>query len=143
MYGPSFITGRLIGRFGAPAVVAMGLALIAGAAATGLAGIDVGHFWLALILLGVGWNFGFVGASTLILECHGPEEKAKVQSLNDFVVFGAMVIGSFASGNLLTSYGWRAVCLVTLPPLTVAGAMLGWSSLSSRRARMSETPKGI
>jgi len=142
MYGPSFVTGRLITRFGAPAVVATGLILIAGAAATGLAGIDVGHFWLALILLGVGWNFGFVGASTLVLECHRPEEKAKVQSFNDFVVFGAMVFGSFASGNLLTSYGWNVVCLVTLPPLAIAGVMLARSSMSLRRAGVSQTSSG-
>jgi MFS family permease len=134
MFGPSFFTGRLITRFGAPAIVVTGLLLIAAAAGVGLTGIDVPHFWLALILLGVGWNFGFVGASTLVLECHRPEERAKVQSFNDFIVFGSMVIGSFASGGLLTAYGWSAVCLVTLPPLVFAVLALGWARSQAVRA---------
>ncbi len=134
MYGPSFFTGRLISRFGAPVIVTSGLLLIAAAAGVGLTGIDVPHFWLALILLGVGWNFGFVGASTLVLECHRPEERAKVQSFNDFIVFGSMVIGSFASGGLLTAYGWSAVCLVTLPPLAFALLTLGWARSQAMRA---------
>lgn len=70
----------------------------------GLTGLDVAHFWVTLILLGVGWNFGFVGASALVLECHRPEEKTRVQSFNDFIVFGTMAVGSFASGSLLATY---------------------------------------
>ncbi len=124
MYGPSFFTGRLIARFGAGRVVMAGMALLACAALTGLGGLDVGHFWGALILLGVGWNFGFIGASALVLECHRPEERTRVQSFNDFLVFGAMVVGSFASGGLLTNYGWPVVCLVTLPLVLVAVAAL-------------------
>lgn len=124
MYGPSFFTGRLISRFGAPKVVMTGLLLTAAAAVTGITGVSVTHFWLALVLLGLGWNFGFVGASTLVLECHRPEERTKVQSFNDFVVFGSMVIGSFASGGLLTAYGWAVVCWVTLPPLLIAAGSL-------------------
>jgi predicted MFS family arabinose efflux permease len=120
MYGPSFFTGRLITRFGASKIVLTGLAIIACAAAAGLGGIDIMHFWLSLALLGLGWNFGFVGASAMVLECHRPEEKNRVQSLNDFIVFGAMVIGSFASGGLLNSYGWSMVCWVAFPPLLVA-----------------------
>ena len=98
MFAPSFFTGRLIGRFGAPSVVAVGLALTAASAALGLMGVDLVHFWLTLILLGVGWNFGFVGASALVLECHRPEERTRVQSLNDFIVFGTMALGSFRPG---------------------------------------------
>ncbi|KPL55365.1 MFS transporter [Prosthecomicrobium hirschii] len=125
MYAPSFFTGPLISRFGAPRVVAAGLALTAVAAAVGLAGIDVAHFWLSLILLGLGWNFGFIGASALVLECHRPEEKTRVQSLNDFVVFGTMAIGSLSSGGLLTLYGWDMVLWVSFLPLAVAvGALL-------------------
>src|SRR6185312_13024450 len=111
-----------------------GLLLIAAAAGVGLTGIDILHFWVALVLLGVGWNFGFVGASTLVLECHRPEERTKVQSFNDFIVFGSMVIGSFSSGGLLTSYGWNAVCAVTLPPLVVAMIVLAWSRMQTARA---------
>jgi MFS family permease len=119
MYGPSFFTGRLITRFGAPRVVTAGMALIGTAAITGLTGVDVGHFWLTLILLGVGWNFGFVGASAMVLECHRPEEKARVQSLNDFIVFGTMTVGSFSSGSLLTGFGWDTVLWVSFGPLVL------------------------
>ena len=124
MFAPSFFTGRMIARFGAPTVMAAGLALSAASAAIGLMGVDVAHFWLTLILLGVGWNFGFVGASALVLECHRPEERTRVQSLNDFIVFGTMALGSFASGGLLTTYGWNTVLWVSFFPLAVAVAAL-------------------
>lgn len=125
MYAPSFFTGRLIVRFGAGRVVAAGLLLTGLAAAAGLNGIDVAHFWFTLILLGVGWNFGFVGASALVLECHRPEEKTRVQSLNDFVVFGTMALGSFASGGLLAAYDWDTVLWVSFAPLALAVVVLG------------------
>ena len=131
MYLPSFVTGRIIGHFGAPRVVIAGLVLTALAAAVGLMGIDVAHFWGALILLGLGWNFGFIGASTMVIETHRPEEKNKVQSLNDFLVFGLMVLGSFASGGILNAYGWSMVCWVALPPLLIAAATL-WLTGSLR-----------
>ena len=134
MYAPSFFTGRLIARFGALRMVAAGLALIAASAAVGLAGVDVAHFWLSLILLGVGWNFGFLGASALVLECHRPEERTRVQSLNDFLVFGTMALGSFASGDLLTTYGWDTVLWVSFVPLAAAVAALA-STASSRPGR--------
>lgn len=124
MYAPSFFTGRLITRFGAPRVVAVGLALIGAAAGAGLLGQDVGHFWASLILLGIGWNFGFIGASALVLECHRPEERTRVQSLNDFIVFGVMAVGSFASGGLLNHYGWDTVLWVSFAPLLIAVAAL-------------------
>ena len=124
MYLPSFITGRLIGRFGAGWVVATGLALIGVSIAVGLGGVDVTHFWLTLILLGVGWNFGFVGASSLVLECHRPEEKTRVQSLNDFIVFGCVAVGSLISGSLLAIYDWSTVLWVSFVPLALAIAVL-------------------
>jgi MFS family permease len=120
MYAPSFFTGRLITRFGAPAIVLAGLTLIGVSAAVGLAGVDVAHFWITLILLGAGWNFGFVGASALVLESHRPEEKTRVQSLNDFVVFGTMACGSFLSGGLLAAYGWDTVLWLSFAPLLLA-----------------------
>lgn len=120
MYAPSFITGRLITRFGARSVIACGLFLTGISAAIGLQGLDVAHFWLTLVILGIGWNFGFVGASALVLECHRPEEKTQVQSLNDFLVFGTMTIGSLASGGVLTAYGWQMVLLVSFAPLAFA-----------------------
>ncbi len=131
MYAPSFFTGRLIARFGANRMVLAGLALIAACAAVGLVGVDVGHFWLSLILLGIGWNFGFLGASALVLECHYPEERTRVQSLNDFIVFGTMAIGSFASGGVLATYGWGTVLLVSFVPLTVAIVALTTTASSS------------
>lgn len=124
MYAPSFFTGKLISRFGAERIVAAGLLLIGLSAAVGLTGVDVAHFWLTLILLGLGWNFGFVGASALVLECHRPEERTRVQSLNDFIVFGTMAIGSFASGSLLAAYDWDTVLWVSLVPLAMAVAAL-------------------
>ncbi|MCW8084265.1 MFS transporter [Sabulicella glaciei] len=124
MYAPSFFTGRLITRFGAPRVVAAGLVLTAAAAVAGLLGQEVAHFWWSLALLGLGWNFGFVGASAMVLECHRPEERTRVQSLNDFIVFGVMAVGSFASGGLLTAYGWDTVLWVSFGPLVLAVAAL-------------------
>lgn len=125
MYAPSFFTGRLITRFGAPRVVMTGLVLTGISAAVGLTGVDVAHFWITLIVLGVGWNFGFLGASALVLECHRPEEKARVQSLNDFAVFGTMTVGSFLSGGLLTAYGWNTILGLSFIPLALALVVLG------------------
>jgi predicted MFS family arabinose efflux permease len=137
MYAPSFFTGRLIARFGAPRVVASGLALTGAAAVAGLFGQDVGHFWGTLVLLGLGWNFGFVGASSLVLECHQPEERTRVQSLNDFIVFGTMALGSFASGGLLTAYGWNTVLWVSFGPLALAVVALLVGTATPRSAAVS------
>lgn len=98
--------------------------MTAASAAIGLTGVDAAHFWLTLILLGAGWNFGFVGASALVLECHRPEERTRVQSVNDFLVFGTMAFGSFSSGSLLTAHGWDTVLWVSFAPLAVAVAAL-------------------
>jgi predicted MFS family arabinose efflux permease len=132
MYAPSFFTGRLISRFGAPRVVFAGMTLTGAAAVAGLLGQDVSHFWWSLILLGLGWNFGFVGASSLVLECHLPEERTRVQSFNDFIVFGTMALGSLASGGLLTAYGWDMVLWVSFGPLALAIAAL-MAGAASRR----------
>ena len=133
MYAPSFFTGRLISRFGAGRVVAAGLILTGVSAAVGLTGIDVAHFWLTLILPGTGWDSGFVGASALVLQCHRPEEKTRVQSFNDFIVFGTMAIGSFASGGLLAAYDWDMVLWVSFVPLALAVVVLAATSASNRR----------
>jgi len=133
MYGPSFFTGALIARFGAPIVVATGLVLEAAAATIGLTGITAMHFWSTLVVLGVGWNFGFVGASALVLETHRPQERNKVQAFNDFLVFGMMAIGSFSSGQLLANFGWSAVNMVVYPPVLVGLIVLAFASLTRRR----------
>ena len=133
MYGPSFFTGSLIARFGAQRIVATGLLLEAVAATIGLSGITAMHFWATLIVLGIGWNFGFVGASALVLETHRPQERNKVQAFNDFLVFGMMAVGSFSSGQLLANYGWSAVNLVVFPPVMVGLAVLMLASFARRR----------
>ncbi|MCB1540455.1 MAG: MFS transporter [Rhodoblastus sp.] len=134
MYAPSFITGSLIGRFGAKRVVALGLALEVAAALVDLAGITVTHFWTGLILLGVGWNFGFIGASAMVVAAHRPEERTKVQSFNDFVVFGTMAVGSFASGQMLAGGGWSLVNMIVFPPAAIGLVALGWLALRPQPA---------
>ena len=129
MYAPSFFTGSLIGRFGAKRVVALGLALEVAAALVDLAGITVTHFWTGLIMLGVGWNFGFIGASAMVVAAHRPEERTKVQSFNDFVVFGTMAVGSFASGQMLAGGGWSLVNMIVFPPAAIGLVALGWLAL--------------
>src|SRR6201994_1210174 len=136
MYGPSFFTGSLIARFGARRVVAAGLLLEACAATIGLTGITAVHFWATLIVLGVGWNFSFVGASALVLETHRPQERNKVQAFNDFLIFGTMAVGSFSSGQLLANYGWSAVNLVVSPPVLLGLAVLSLASFAKRRSRL-------
>src|SRR5580692_12561139 len=136
MYGPSFFTGSLIAQFGAPRIVALGLALEAVGAMIGLSGISAMHFWATLIVLGIGWNFAFVGASALVLETHRPQERNKVQAFNDFLVFGMMAIGSFSSGQLLANFGWSAVNLVVYPPVAFGLAVLMLVSFARRRAKL-------
>jgi MFS family permease len=148
MYGPSFFTGALIARFGAPRIVATGLLLEAGAAGIGLSGITAMHFWATLIVLGVGWNFSFIGASALVLETHRPQERNKVQAFNDFLVFGMMAIGSISSGQLLANYGWSAVNMVVFPPVALGLVVLSLASWARRRkarleAAMGEFPDAI
>jgi MFS family permease len=138
MYGPSFFTGSVIARFGAPRVVALGLALEATAAIIGISGITSLHFWACLIVLGVGWNFGFIGASALVLETHRPQERNKVQAFNDFLVFGLMAIGSFSSGQLLANFGWSTVNAVVFPPVALGLAVLVLAAFAKRRAPMQQ-----
>lgn len=134
MFGPSFFTGSLIVRFGLERVIAAGLALLGLSAVVGWSGLTVWHFWVALALLGLGWNFSFVGATTMVTQCHRPSERNKVQAVNDFLIFGSMAIGSFASGKLLASFGWEAVNEVVFPLVAVAGALLLWQALARRPA---------
>ncbi len=133
MYAPSFFTGSLIARFGIERVIGAGFVLLLASAGISMAGITLWHFWLGLILLGVGWNFGFIGATAMVTQCHRPEERTRVQSFNDFLVFGSMAIGSFASGNLLALYGWVVVNGVVFPVVLIATALLVWLTLRGRQ----------
>jgi len=132
MYAPSFVTGSLIARFGVERITAIGLGLIACAAAVGLAGIAVANFWTGLVLLGFGWNVSFIGATTMVTQCHRPEERNKVQSFNDFLIFGSMALSSFSSGQLLAYLGWQAINEVIFPAIFVAGALLMWLTMRKR-----------
>ena len=102
------------------------------AAAVGYAGLSLWNFWLALVLLGVGWNFAFIGATALVTECHGPDERNKVQAVNDFLIFGSMAVASFSSGALLTRYGWQAVTELVFPVVVAAAILLAWGTLTRR-----------
>jgi MFS family permease len=108
------------------------LSLIVAAAVVGLLGVALWNFWVGLILLGIGWNFGFISATALVTECHDPHERNKVQAFNDFLIFGVMAVGSFSSGALLARYGWTAVNEVVFPVIFVAGALLAAGSLLRR-----------
>ena len=126
MYIPSFFTGPLIARYGAPRIILIGLALLAGAALIALSGIELMNFYGALIMIGIGWNFGFIGATTMLAGAHRPEERSRVQGVNDFLVFGTVTIASFSSGALLTSVGWHAVNIAVLPGVALAVISLLW-----------------
>ena len=126
MYGPSFFTGSLIHRFGVLKVILAGIALLFGSVLCALAGTGVVNFWLALFVLGVGWNFMYVGGSALLTECHTPAERAKTQAANDLMVFITMAISSMSSGMLLNVSGWHAVNYGTIPFLLLALGVTLW-----------------
>lgn len=132
MFAPSFFTGRLIARFGKEKVTAAGLLLTAIAAVVGLSGLSVAHFWITLVLLGIGWNFGFIGATALVTDCYRPQERVKVQAANDFLVFGSVAIASFSSGGLLSAGGWDSVNWLVFPPVAIALALVAWQAMGRR-----------
>jgi len=139
MYAPSFFTGNLIHRFGAFSVIAAGALLIIACVIVNLSGIDVTQFFSGLILLGLGWNFMYVGGTTLLTECYRTEEKAKVQALNDFLVFGTTVVTAFSSGFLFNNFGWSAVNLGVLLPVALALAAVIWLARQRRKLTKSES----
>jgi MFS family permease len=124
MYAPAFVTGDLIRRIGVRRTMAAGLALIAACVAVNLSGVQLPHFISALILLGVGWNLLFVGATTLLVRAYDAEQAARAQGLNDTLVFAAMATSALGSGWLYATLGWQAVNLVILAPLALAGMAL-------------------
>jgi MFS family permease len=135
MYAPSFVTGHLVLRFGLFRIMATGLALILASGAIGVAGTTVAHFWIGLALLGIGWNFAFIAATTLVTRCHRPSERNKVQAFNDFLIFGTMAFGSFASGKVLATFGWVPLNVLMVPPLLAAALLLAWVAVR-RRSRL-------
>jgi len=126
MFAPSFVTGRLIQRFGVEAVIACGLLLLIGCAIVGLSGIALWQFWTSLILLGLGWNFGFIGATAMIAETYRSSEKGHVQGFHDFVLFGFVALSSLASGAVYNGWGWEMLNWIVFPvALTALAALLG------------------
>lgn len=129
MFGPSFITGHLIRRFGKITITIVGMVLLAAASLAALSGLSVPYFWASLILLGIGWNFGFIGATTLVTDCYHHHERNKVQAVNDFLVFGSVALSSFSSGRLLAIYGWDGINIWSLPIVAITIILLlglGW-----------------
>lgn len=115
MYGPAFFTGKIIQRIGAQTVIMLGLVMLTGCAVVAAMGVELSHFWVALVLLGLGWNFGFVGATAMVTKYYRSEEKFKAQAFNDFCVFGTLAIGSFASGKIYNHWGWDGVTMIIYP----------------------------
>jgi MFS family permease len=142
MFIPSFFTGHLISRFGVKPIIATGLVILGAAGLVALQGVDVENFFLALILLGVGWNFGFIGATTMLASSHSPSEKGIVQGMNDLIVFGGVTVASLASGGLMNCsggsaiQGWTAVNIAMVPFLALAGAALIWLTFKLRENKM-------
>ncbi|MEM8731586.1 MAG: MFS transporter [Pseudomonadota bacterium] len=132
MFVPSFFTGHLIARFGAERIVGVGLFILAGAGAVALMGVDLFNFYGALILLGLGWNFGFIGSTTLLTSAHTVDERGRLQGVNDLIVFGTVTLATLASGGLMNCSGgspvegWSAVNMAMVPFLTLAGGALIW-----------------
>ncbi len=135
MFLPSFFTGSLIRRFGVVNIIATGAVLQAGAIATGLSGIEFANFWGGLIMLGVGWNFMFIGGTTLLTESYAPEERAKTQAAHDFMVFSLVAVTAFASGALHETLGWAAVNMIAAVPVSAAFITAVW--YGARKARNS------
>lgn len=139
MYIPSFFTGHLIVRFGVTRIIAAGIVILGLAGVVALSGVTLGNFFIALILLGFGWNFGFIGATALLSSAHAPHERGNAQGLNDTIVFGCVTLASIASGGLLNCsggtpvHGWNTVNLAMIPFLLLAGGALVWLSLNKRR----------
>jgi len=129
MFAPSFFTGSLIQRFGVHKVILTGVAILFGCTAVALAGITVANFWWSLVLLGLGWNFMFVGGSTMLTETYRPSERARAQGFHDLLVFMTTATSSFASGLILRANGWTMLNYVAIPFIAVAGAAVLWLAL--------------
>jgi len=135
MFAPSFVTGDLIGRFGVTRILLAGAVILAASSLLAASGTGLVHFWAALLLLGVGWNFLFIGGSTLLASTHSEAERGKVQGVNDLVIFSLVAAGSLLSGNLLRQLGWTGLNLAMLGPIVLVAALIAWFKLSEARDR--------
>ncbi|HEV7802710.1 MAG TPA: MFS transporter [Burkholderiales bacterium] len=134
MFAPSFVTGSLIKRFGLLPIMIVGAILMGACVTVSLLGVDVVNFWIALVLLGVGWNFMYLGATTLLTETHTPAERGKVQGVNDMAVSFTMVLSSLSVGALFTYQGWQVMNALAAPFVAIAAISIVWLALV-RRAR--------
>ncbi len=132
MFAPSFFTGNLIARFGKSRIIATGLFLLIAAALLGINGVSLAHYYLGLILLGIGWNFGFIGSTTLLTETYEPQERSKAQGTNDFIVFSTVAFASLMSGVMLNHLDWFFLNGLVLPIALSCLASLGWLAAKSR-----------
>ena len=132
MFGPSFFTGSLIARYGKVKIVAVGFLMLGLCAVIALQGIEIAHFWGALVLLGLGWNFAFIGATAMVTDTYRPEERNKVQSVNDFLVFGFVAAASLASGGTLNAFGWDAINYAVFPVIAFCGFLLFFAGRPGR-----------
>ncbi|AGB46859.1 arabinose efflux permease family protein [Mesorhizobium australicum WSM2073] len=133
MFGPSFFTGSLIHRFGAERIVAIGLLLLIGCAVVALSGLALWQFWTALILLGLGWNFSFIGATAMVAASYHPSEKGKVQGFHDFVLFGSVACASLMSGMVYNAWGWTMLNWMIFPVAALCFVALGALKITSLR----------
>ncbi|RWB30504.1 MULTISPECIES: MFS transporter [unclassified Mesorhizobium] len=133
MFAPSFFTGSLIYRFGAERIVATGLVLLIGCAVVALSGLALWQFWTALILLGLGWNFGFIGATAMVADSYRPSEKGKVQGFHDFVLFGSVAFASLMSGAVYNAWGWEMLNWIIFPVTVLCFVALGVLKMTSAR----------
>ena len=134
MYVPSFFTGSLIARYGLTRVMAAGSLILFAGVVVALAGLSAWHFRISLTLNGVGWNFLFVGATTLVTTCYRPAERGKAQALNDFLIFGTTATASFLAGFLQQEIGWIALNWVSIALVMVSCAAVLWLALQRPRA---------
>jgi predicted MFS family arabinose efflux permease len=135
MYAPGFFTGSVIQRYGVIRVIIAGALLAAAAVGVALTGNQVGHFWAALVLLGIGWNLMYTGGTTLLTEAYTPRDKAKTQGLNDFIVFAVMGVSSLSSGALIDAAGWERMNAVALPFVAIVAFAAVWFGALRRRQR--------
>ena len=138
MFAPSFVTGRLIARFGKERIIAIGMLLLIGCAIVALSGIALWQFWSALVLLGVGWNFAFIGSTTMLTESYHAGERNKVQGLHGFLLFSTVAFASLMSGFTLNAFGWEMLNWIVFPVVAFCLVLLGLLVLGTRNKTIAQ-----
>lgn len=141
MFAPSFVTGRLIARFGKERIVAFGFVLLIGCAIVALSGVALWQFWSALVLLGVGWNFAFIGSTAMLTESYHASEKNKVQGVHDFLLFSTVAFASLMSGFTLNVFGWEMLNWIVFPVVAFCLVLLGLLVANGGHSAVTEAGK--